>query len=412
MKPSVLLLTPVLAGLAPLAAKEAAADEAAKAPAEKPAELDPEMEREKQRLTLENALREERVKAETAGLRAELARLKAEKELLAERLELAKLQRQAEREEEIAEAEIEEQRLARSAAIAKARAEALGQELKAVEAEAGIEVARLKGEIARLETVESREGYADAEPEYLAKPLRDDGMLVISDRRIPLNGPILSQTANYVTERIHYFNNKNRELPIFIVIDDSPGGSVMAGYRILKAMDASDAPVHVVVKSFAASMAAGITTLAEESYAYPNAIILHHEISGLVFGRLNLTQQEEFLKESRRWWKRLAEPVADKMGISTEEFVKRMYEHSSSGDWSEFAEEAKELKWVNHVVAGIEETSFVRNPDADKKGDESPARTSLEEELDDDGRPVTYLPRLNPKDVYFLYNPDGYYRLR
>ena len=27
-------------------------------------------------------------------------------------------------------------------------------------------------------------------------------------------------------------------------------------------------------------------------------------------------------------------------------------------------------------------------------------------------KPFTYLPRLNPKDVYFLYNPDGYYRMR
>ena len=50
---------------------------------------------------------------------------------------------------------------------------------------------------------------------------------------------------------------------IFIVIDTSPRGSVMAGYRILKAMESSDAPVHVVVKSFAASMAAAITTLGE-----------------------------------------------------------------------------------------------------------------------------------------------------
>ena len=103
--------------------------------------------------------------------------------------------------------------------------------------------------------------------------------MVISDRRIPLNGPITNETADYVTTRIHFFNNKDPKLPIFIVIDDSPGGSVMAGYRILKAMEGSDAPVHVVVKSFAASMAAAIATLAKHSYAYPNAVILHHQIS-------------------------------------------------------------------------------------------------------------------------------------
>ena len=185
----------------------------------------------------------------------------------------------------------------------------------------------------------------------------------------------------------------------------------MAGYRILKAMEASAAPVHVVVKSFAASMAACITTLAEESYAYPNAIILHHQISSqIAFARLNLTQQKEFYQESERWWDRLAAPVAKKMGLTTDEFIEKMYARSTSGDWSEFGDKAKELKWVNHIVDGIVESSITINPDAEQK----PAvqKTALAEQVDPDGKVFTYLPRLNPKDVYFLYNPDGYYRMR
>ena len=42
------------------------------------------------------------------------------------------------------------------------------------------------------------------------------------------------------------------------------------------------------------------------------------------------------------------------MGITTDEFIERMYAHSSSGDWSEFGEDAQKLKWVNHIVDGIE----------------------------------------------------------
>ena len=190
----------------------------------------------------------------------------------------------------------------------------------------------------------------------------------------------------------------------------------MAGYRILKSMESSDAPVHVVVKSFAASMAAGITTLATESYAYPNAVILHHQISSQVFGQLNLTQQREFHEESQRWWKRLATPIAEKMGITTDEFIKRMYERSTSGDWTEFAEDAHKLKWVNHIVQGIDETSFTKDPDA-KNAPAAPSPTptrtgELVEEVDPNGKPFVWLPRLDPKDVYFLYNPDGYYRMR
>jgi ATP-dependent Clp protease protease subunit len=151
--------------------------------------------------------------------------------------------------------------------------------------------------------------------------------------------------------------------------------------------------------------------LAEESYAYPNAVILHHQISSqIAFARLNLTQQKEFYQESERWWKRLAAPVAEKMGLTTDELIEEMYARSTSGDWSEFGDKAKELKWVNHIVDGIVESSITINPDAKKS---SPAKkAAVAEQVDSDGKVFTYLPRLNPKDVYFLYNPDGYYRMR
>ena len=175
----------------------------------------------------------------------------------------------------------------------------------------------------------------------LADPFKD-GVLTISDRRIALNGPIWQETADYIAERIDYFNNQNREHPIFIVIDSSPGGSVMAGYKILKAMEGSAAPVYVVVKSYAASMAANILTQSKKSFAYPNAVILHHQILNGSFG--NLTVQKENVKEMEEWWKRLAAPVAAKMGISLDEFIKRMYENRSTGDWEEFGDNARKLQ--------------------------------------------------------------------
>ena len=73
-------------------------------------------------------------------------------------------------------------------------------------------------------------------------------MLYISDRRIAFNGAVTEQLADYVCTRIAFYNNQSSEFPIFIVVDNSPGGSVAAGYQIQKAMAASKAPVHVVVK--------------------------------------------------------------------------------------------------------------------------------------------------------------------
>jgi ATP-dependent Clp protease protease subunit len=384
----------------------------AEAPAEKAAESakpDP-IKTEQEKLSIENNLAAERLKAETNAIREEITKLKMEKELLAERIALAATKRQAAEEEENAKVEAESSKIMREASLAKARAELLTNELKAVQSQAGIDISKLQNQISAYEMESKRKGYADAKPVYLDNPLKDDGTLVISDRRIALNGLITMATADHITDRIDFFNNADRKLPIFIVIDESPGGSVMAGYRILKAMESSDAPVHVVVKSFAASMAAGITTLAKESYAYPNAIILHHQISSTLFGQLNLTEQAEVVKESQRWWTRLASPVAQKMGVTTDEFIKQMYAHSSAGDWSEFGEDAQKLKWVNHIVQGIEETSFTKNPDASPAP--APAVTGLKEEVDANGKPFSYLPRLTPKDVYFLYNPDGYFRMR
>jgi ATP-dependent Clp protease protease subunit len=140
----------------------------------------------------------------------------------------------------------------------------------------------------------------------------------------------------------------------------------MAGYRILKSMQSSTAPVYVLVKSFAASMAAALCTLADRSFAYPNAIIMHHQITSGLIG--NLTVQREGLKNLEEWWKRLAEPIAAKMGITTDEFIKRMYENTSTGDWKEFADDAVKLKWVDSVVGRCQETALIRNPDAARNG--------------------------------------------
>jgi ATP-dependent Clp protease protease subunit len=419
MKP--LLTRTALLGLALTAWSPAAEPAAPATPAEPAAEAAPAAtpdldakRKEQEALATENKLQAEILTNETNAMRAEITRLKMERELMMEKQAMETAKRQAALKDELAKLEAEKERLVQEGELSKVRAEKLGNDLKAVQTEAALEISRLQNEIAAIETSDKRDDYANSKPVYLKTPLKENGTVVISDRRVPLNGLITTTTADFITSRIQYWNNKDRELPIFIVIDASPGGSVMAGYRILKAMESSDAPIHVVVKSFAASMAAAITTLAEESYAYPNAVILHHQISSVMMGQLNLTQQREFHEESQRWWTRLGTPVATKMGITTDELIQKMYAHSSSGDWSEFAEDAQKLKWVNHIVQGIDETSFTRDPDAATPAGTAPqVKTGqLAEEIDPNGKPFAWLPRLDPKDVYFLYNPDGYYRMR
>ena len=55
------------------------------------------------------------------------------------------------------------------------------------------------------------------------------------------------------------------------------------------------------------------------------------------------------------------------MGISTEEFIKKMYGKASTGDWSEFGDKATQLKWVDFIVDDIRETAQVKHPDLSPK---------------------------------------------
>ncbi|CAA6798894.1 MAG: ATP-dependent Clp protease proteolytic subunit, partial [uncultured Sulfurovum sp.] len=246
---------------------------------------------------------------------------------------------------------------------------------------------------------------------YLDNPLTEDNKLIISDRRISINGSISTKMANEITTKIDYFNNKDKSKPIFIVIDKSPGGSAMAGYLILKAMKGSTAPIYVVLREYAASMAAIILTLADKSFAYAHSTILHHQPLSWNVG--NLTEQREKLKRLEAWWTEFGGATAKKMGITLEEFQKEMYKNNSKGDWEELAVNAQKLKWVNHIVDTISDTSVLEEPQ--KVEPKEPSILSLlnfEETINAKGEVVVYLPRLSPADSYLIHNPDGYYQFR
>ncbi len=362
---------------------------------------------EHKQLALKNQLDAERQKASLSKMRA---RLEAEK--VKHDVELAKAQR--ERDTLKAQNDLEEQKGRREKMERDSQLRDIGLEFQRLKLaklrlqqkndELREKVNEVKTEIELRNQKDVWRARAQRDPAYPANPFQE-GTLTLSDRRIPLNGPIFFGVADYVTERIHYFNNKSTTRPIFIVIDRCPGGSVMEGYRIVKAIETSRAPIHVVVKSFAASMAAVITTMADESYVYPNAIMLHHQMSTFQFG--NMTQIAEQLAIARQWEKRLMGPVAKKLGLSIKEFRARMYKNNSDGDWEEFGDRAKKIGWAKHVVQRIRETGYVEKPE------DRPNRRSLfalEERKDDKGRRFVELPRLQPYDLYYLHNPDGYYR--
>jgi ATP-dependent Clp protease protease subunit len=395
-----------------------------------------ELRAERDRLVIENQIRDEALRKELADQHAELQRLKIEGELAKAKVERESLlhrvaveKAQAEMsaidaslalesarlksgvQKELAALRAAKERMELEAEVAQAELSRKSSEYKAQEVAWNGRLAELRSKVAQREQEMQSAAYVDQGPVYTKDPVAPNGDLVISDRRIPLNGVITAETGDFVCSRIDFYNNKSQEFPIFIVIDESPGGSVMAGYKILKSMQSSTAPVYVVVKSYAASMAAAICTMAQRSFAYPNAIIIHHQISNGLRG--NLAAQREGVKMLEEWWQRLAQPIATKMGISVEEFSTQMYAHSSTGDWQEFADNAVKLKWVDVVVGRCQETALVKNPDSERGAGESLAGEAdlrMAAKPSAQARPAAVLPRLSPLDCYYLFNPDGYFR--
>lgn len=401
------------------------------------------MQAEVKRLSAEAALRSARLKASMAAQDEEVERLRAETNLrrAREQHQSSDLQRKLmtlknkqalsklEEMDSLSGLQSESSRIQAKLSLSRAKRaaelEAMKAEQEKIAAETSLisarmrldelkrkaqlaEAAKITDELSLRATKDKLKEVVTNEVGYPDKPY-SHGRLVISDRRISLNGPIITGTADYICERIHFFNNQNATAPIFIVIDRSPGGSVMEGYRIVKAMEASRAPIHVVVRSYAASMAAVITTLADHSYAYPNAVILHHQMSTGAMG--NMTQIKEQYEQAKQWEGRLMDPVCKKIGVTRDEFIKQMYAHSSDGDWAEFADRAQKMRWVNEVVQEIREEGIVKRPSG---APPSPFYFIFmsEERKDDAGRPYRTLPRLGPYDFYMMHNPDRYWRMR
>ncbi len=378
------------------------------------------MELEKQKIAAVAALEKARQEQSQADIKAELDEINTNMQLRDARnkRELAEMKAQVERlstERQLDKArnsqrnaELEDQRdklmLEMAVKQAEFQKQTIENNIKTNAMQTQLQLAQ--NELSLKNIDEQQKMQLDGKINYRKSPFdKETGALSISDRRIKLNGPIITGTADYICERIHFFNNEADDKPIFIVIDNCPGGSVMQGYRIVKAIESSTAPVHVVVKSFAASMAAVITTLADHSYAYPNAIIMHHQMSSGVWG--NMTDIEQTVKTMKEWERRLAEPVAAKMGIDIQAFKDRMYEHRKTGDWDEFADSAVKLKWVNHIVNELREEGTRKRPQGDPP---MPWYYRLFMQ-DDKGNTYCKLPPLEPMDAYMIYNPKNFYRM-
>ncbi len=433
--------TPAAAAPAPAAADHAVAEKPApeKADAATPADTAKGEGKPAEKPAEKPLSSEDQAKAET---RKKIDRMTLEKMRIDTTLEIAALEARRARDAEVAERTgiearnaLENARLAaataavdeakaeneRAIAIANAKAQVeqvrvanearvIETETKLAKAELDLDLAKQGAAAAKRKRDQESEKILNLRQAYPAEPFVN-GVLRISDRRIDFSGPVTDASAAALIDRLHFFNKRDNKAPVFIVIDNSPGGSVLAGYQVLKAMQSSQAPVHVLVKGSAASMAAVITTLAPHSYCYENSVILHHQASAGMRG--NLTDMADALRQTNEIYRRINGPVADKMGISLPEFVKRMYADNARGDWSAFGTEAQQLKWVDHIVTAVVDESI--DALADDPGPASMralmrGQTGLVQRTDKDGKTYFELPPLAPGDAWMMAGSGQLYR--
>lgn len=366
------------------------------------------------RIALEKARIE--TEAEIAALKTRRARADADAERM--RLDADAALRSARLALELADTDEARAAFDRASAIANLKNSIAsfdaGADARDLETDARIKKLELDNALARINAQTSRikrdqeasRIIASASRAHPAEPLAADGTLTVSDRRIALNGVISDAAARHVIERLNFYNIRDPKAPVFIVMDNSLGGSIMAGYQIIRAIDSSRAPVHVVVKGAAESMAAAIVACAPRSYVFASSVILHRQAEGFASG--NLTVMRERRTQLEEFFRRVNEPVARRMGVSVEEFVKLMYRNNSDGAWIVFGEEAVKLRWADKIITRIVEDGvddMVASPGSGRA-------YFFGEYKDAEGRTRIELPPLAPGDAWMIHDPQGLYRAR
>ena len=187
-------------------------------------------------------------------------------------------------------------------------------------------------------------GFAQAESMFptgidLTNP---DGSDSVNNASITLYDEVTNGSANDVIEKIHKANRETSSGPIALYIN-SPGGSVLAGMRILDAMAASKRPITTVCVSMCASMAGVIFVHGAHKIALPSALILFHDgQSGVQNSSDKVYSEIDLFKKIDA---RLENDLAAITGLSVEDIHTR-----EASDWWLLADEAKKLHIVDEVI--------------------------------------------------------------
>lgn len=166
-----------------------------------------------------------------------------------------------------------------------------------------------------------------------------------TERVVGLIGEVSEFSANHVIDTLKTLD-KAENAQIYLIID-SPGGSVIDGYRIINQMKNTKSPLTCVVDMQAYSMAAIMLTYCKAVFMNPYGSIMHHSASFQISG-----STEQVVSRVNWIVKQLTEfdeEVAKNLNMTYAE-----YKAKTVKEWWLTAKEALEAKVVDRLLPSLD----------------------------------------------------------
>jgi len=177
---------------------------------------------------------------------------------------------------------------------------------------------------------------------------------LLEKRRIFFSCNVTDETARETIRRLWYLEHTGPGKPILLVVN-SAGGSVSAGFAIWDQIHMISSPVYTLVTGLAASMGSVLSLAAapEKRFATLNARIMLHQplIPGVIQGQATdlEIQAKEIIKTRDALIKLYADKTGQKLSV-----IEKIIDRDT---WMS-AQEAKDFGLLDKIVSSYSEFNF------------------------------------------------------
>ena len=210
-----------------------------------------------------------------------------------------------------------------------------------------VSIEKLKKEFLGREIVGKQEDIEKTMQDKIEKVL-------LEKRRLFLSDSVSEKSANILIRKLWYLDHVDNKKPILLVIN-SPGGSVDAGFAIWDQIKLIKAPVYTLITGIAASMGSILSLCAEKGrrLSTPLARVMIHQplIAGVIQGQA--TDLDIQAKEMLKTRDLIVKIYIDATG-KEEKIVRKAINRDN---WMS-AQEAKDFGLIDQIITSFDEISI------------------------------------------------------